>query len=305
MTNLRDSEEKQEFLNQVLRCPVCEAQLKPWRVKRIGDNANLSQCSECQLVFQNPPIEVPQLYSDHYFGVEQDFLTNLSFIEMKRWSFGKAIVPILNKVGLLEGRVLDIGCGTGALLDVLSARGFEAFGIEIGKSWEFASRRHPNRIHHGSLQSAHFKDGFFDLVTMFDVIEHLHDPVGVLREVRRILNPSGWVYILTPNILSINARLLGRHWYQYKPNEHLFYFSPPSLDNLLCICGFEDAVIEPAGVYTDLRRVSNPRVATSALLTRLFGLFGTSFLNVRFWVPSGHVSAYARSPAARKHHELT
>jgi SAM-dependent methyltransferase len=215
---------------------------------------------------------------------------------MKKWSFGKMIVPVLNKVSLEGGsRILDVGCGMGPLLDVLSSKGFEVFGLEIGKkSWEFANRRHPNHVFQGFLCDTPFHDDFFDLITMYDVIEHMQDPIGAMHQARRLLKPGGWVYLLTPNIFSINSRLFGQHWYQYKPNEHLFYFSPTSLDLLLRRCRFDEVTIQAAGVYTDLARISHPRVASSPLLAKLLSVFRNIRVSFRVWVPSGHVCAFGR-----------
>lgn len=126
-------------------------------------------------------------------------------------------------------------------------------------------------------------------------IEHLQDPVETLKETRRILNANGWVYILTPNISSVNSRILGSHWYQYKPNEHLSYFSPNSLSSLLHLCGFADVRLRSAGIYTDLGRISHVSRPTNPLLSKLFRAFHELGLDhTRVWIPSGHLAALAR-----------
>jgi len=286
-------------LDDLNLCPICKSTLTRWRVSLLLGRFRLSQCTNCQLVFQNPPKEVPGLYSDGYFGVEEDQAATTSFDELKRWSFERMMRGIIQKPKIAAGgRVLDVGCGRGALLDVLSAKGFDAHGVELGEqNWEIASRRHPNRVRYGTLERARFRGNFFDLVTIFDVIEHMSDPMRTLKEVRRVLKPKGFVYLLTPNIHSINSLLLGKHWYQYKPNEHLFYFSPNSLSTILKQCEFSDILIHSSGVYTDLGRVFHQRVSAEArlILNKFPGILRYSGLQrIRLWIPSGHISALAR-----------
>ena len=104
---------------------------------------------------------------------------------------------------------------------------------------------------------------------MFDVIEHLSDPLGVVKEVRCILKPSGWTYMLTPDISSLASRLLRGHWYQYRMHEHLFYFSPHSLSNLLRVCGLVSVRVWPTETYTDFERISLVSAATNRHFSRL------------------------------------
>jgi SAM-dependent methyltransferase len=221
-----------------------------------------------------------------------------NFLEMKRWSLERMIRPVLKQIKLGSGaRILDVGCGPGAFLDIASAYGLEAYGVEIGtSSWELANFRHPHYVHLGDLNSAAFKDDFFDLVTMFDVIEHLQDPVATLTEVRRVLAPDGWFFVLTPDISSISSRLMHSHWYQYKPNEHLFYFSPRSLGILLHLTGFHSVHVSTVGIHTDLGRILCVSAGTNPHLNVLFRLLirRRGLEQVRVWIPSGHLAALAK-----------
>jgi 2-polyprenyl-3-methyl-5-hydroxy-6-metoxy-1,4-benzoquinol methylase len=236
-------------------------------------------------------------YETDYFGVERTSTEMENFLEMKRWSLERMTRPVLKQIKLGSGaRILDVGCGPGAFLDVAAGHGLEAYGVEIGtSSWQLANLRHSNHVHLGDLNSAVFRDDFFDLVTMFDVIEHLEDPLSTLQEVRRILKVGGTTCIVTPNISSINARLLGTHWYQYKPDEHLFYFSRQSLHALLMLCGFFHIQLQSVGMYTDFGRISCVLSATNPHLHRIFRTLGGVLRlgHVKLWVPTGHLRAIA------------
>jgi SAM-dependent methyltransferase len=237
------------------------------------------------------------MYSkQNYFGVETNRSDIQEFMAMKRWSFERMIKPVLDKTKLPAGsRVLDVGCGLGALLDVMNGRSFDGYGVEVGQgSAAFTSQRYPNRVHAGTVESAGYPDGFFDLVTMFDVIEHLEDPVVTLTEVKRILAPNGWLYVMTPNIYSINSQLMRSRWYQYKPHEHLFYFSPRSLTVALKRCGFSKTNLWSTGIYTSIGRITLVTKRTNPQLNRALTMMNRLQLNrVNLWIPSGHLSALA------------
>ena len=98
------------------------------------------------------------------------------------------------------------------------------------------------RVHVGTLDSApaeRFPAGSFDLVTLWDVIEHVPDPQALLREARAMLKPDGVLILETQNIDSGFARLLGKRWQHFKHEEHLFHFSPRTIGPLLAQAGFE------------------------------------------------------------------
>jgi len=136
--------------------------------------------------------------------------------------------------GLKEFRILDVGCGTGHFLKVAQDRGWEVAGIEISSfSADQARSRHGLNVETGTLESVHPQDNFFDIVTMWDVLEHLPEPLKTLNEISRILKEGGIFSFSTINIASLNAWLQKEKWRYLIPPEHLFYFTPGSLKKIL------------------------------------------------------------------------
>jgi 2-polyprenyl-3-methyl-5-hydroxy-6-metoxy-1,4-benzoquinol methylase len=126
-------------------------------------------------------------------------------------------------------RLLDVGCGNGRFLMTAQTLGWEAWGIDPDREAVAAARAVGLRVEHGGFPKTGMPDQSFDAVTMSHVIEHLHDPVGALREVRRLLKPGGTVWIATPNLDSLGSRFYGRNWRGLEPPRHLVLFTAGSL----------------------------------------------------------------------------
>lgn len=131
-------------------------------------------------------------------------------------------------------RLLDVGCGNGQFLLTAGALGWEAWGIEPDPHAVAAARSAGLRVEQGGLPETGMPDAYFDVVTMDHVLEHLHDPVAALREVRRILKPRGILWIATPNLDSLGSRRFGPHWRGLEPPRHLVLLTPSSLE-LVCV----------------------------------------------------------------------
>lgn len=136
------------------------------------------------------------------------------------------------------GRLLEIGCACGFLLQAARERGFAAQGVEMS-AWASAYARDQLGldVRTGTLEAAAFADGQFDVVVLADVIEHLFDPPATVREIRRVLAPGGRLLLLTPDVGSLMARLAGPRWWGLL-DDHYFYFSRSTLRRLLEREGF-------------------------------------------------------------------
>jgi SAM-dependent methyltransferase len=111
---------------------------------------------------------------------------------------------------------------------------WDVHGVEInGEVAEFARRRYGIDIVPGTLEAVAYPAAFFDAVTMWDVLEHLHDPSATLREIHRILKPGGILVVRVPNLASWDATLFGRYWAGLDAPRHLYVFSPTTLSNML------------------------------------------------------------------------
>ena len=144
-----------------------------------------------------------------------------------------------------KGRALDIGCGSGGYLAFLAELGWACQGIELGqKSRAYAQAELGLDVQAGPIEACRFPDACFDVVTLWHVIEHLHDPAGTLHEIRRILKPDGILLLRTPNVQSLEARLFSGNWYGLDPPRHLYLFSPKTMERLLRQCGFAVAALQ-------------------------------------------------------------
>lgn len=145
------------------------------------------------------------------------------------------------------GRVLDIGCGSGALLEKLRELGWQVEGIDFDPIVVQPALAKGLSVHVGTLQEQRFEDETFDAVVMIHVIEHVHDPIELLREVRRILKSGGKLVMLTPNINSIGHKIYREHWLFLDPPRHLQLFSPTTLSALAKLTGFRVSRVLTSG----------------------------------------------------------
>jgi SAM-dependent methyltransferase len=125
------------------------------------------------------------------------------------------------------------------VLGPLADRGFEVHGVEISaEATRGADSRAEIRIA-PHLADARYGDHFFDTVIIWHVLEHLHDPRGVLEEIHRILRPGGKLIVAVPNLSSLQARWTGPAWFHLDLPRHLYHFSLRSLEELIERAGFE------------------------------------------------------------------
>ncbi|MBU0604819.1 MAG: class I SAM-dependent methyltransferase [Candidatus Omnitrophica bacterium] len=193
------------------------------------------RCNRCGLIYANPRPAVRNLISAYSRMVDEAYVEEG---EGRRLS-AQSILEILKKMNK-GGRLLDVGCATGFLLDEARKAGWEASGVELS-AWAVGYAKtalHIETIFHGILKNAGYPDNYFDAVIMKDSIEHLTDPVSVLIEIRRVLKPDGIICVNTPNIDSLTGRTLKARWWGVK-QAHLYYFTRKTLHAMLESAGFD------------------------------------------------------------------
>lgn len=251
-----------------VRCGLCGADnvgtrypstIKPgetgdWRAFRCthrgyGRHHTIVQCRECGLVYTNPRPDGRNIV-DAYEAVEDPLYVEER--EGRVLTFERHLKPLERLTGPPRGRsLLDVGCYTGVFVEIAARHGWEAWGLEPSR-WaaERARDRGLNMVL-GALETAELPEGYFDVVTLWDVIEHLADPHRALQRVRRLLKPGGLVVVHTIDIESVFARLMGAQW-PWLMEMHLVYFSKRTLGEMLEKCGYSVLDARPQGRYLRL-----------------------------------------------------
>ena len=192
------------------------------------------KCYKCGLIYMNPQ-ETPSRIHKNYAAMTDDFYV---CEEAGRRQSADYILKYLKKINK-KGKILDVGCATGFLLDQARKQGFEVYGVELS-AWavDYAKNKLqlPN-VTQGSLEDAGYPANHFDVVVLKDVIEHLTDPQETLEQIRHILKPDGIICCNTPDIDSLASKILGAKWWGIK-QSHLFYFEKKSLCSLFKTTGY-------------------------------------------------------------------
>ncbi len=231
-----------------LICPVCK-EPRSAKFAFARDGNDIYSCENCAAEFQYPqPSDavLASIYASTYFLGSEDGEASGRVAELKRWTAALYLDSIISLTGLKTGRMLELGCGSGDFLMEARQRGFTVEGLEYSPHAAAAAneRLGYTAVQAGSLETAALPANGFDLLTAFDVIEHVRNPDHALRCVHALLKPGGWIAIVTPSLDSWSHRFLGRHWMEYK-TEHLTYFARASLKRLLARTGFTDVQFAP------------------------------------------------------------
>jgi SAM-dependent methyltransferase len=215
-------------------CPLCSGEAS----FRLTSHAHrILRCTACDFEFVHPlpsAQEIARVYESNYFQGEGFGYADYSARE-RRANERKAEIRVghLERLGLRPGmRLLDIGCADGVFMRVAAERGLDAWGVEVSPE---ALALIPEALRERVLPTLEQAKGHgpFDAVTLWDVLEHVPDPVATLKDIRGVLTTGGIVGVALPVIDNANARLRPHTWDQYKPPEHLSYFSRRSLCSLL------------------------------------------------------------------------
>ena len=152
-----------------------------------------------------------------------------------------------------RGQLLDVGCGDGAILEYMQQQGWQAEGLDFDPVAVERARAKGLKAQAGDLESQHYPDASFAAIVMSHLIEHIHNPAGLLRESYRILGTGGRLIVLTPNIQSWGHRRFGSAWYHLDPPRHLHLFTVPSLCVLLERAGYTK--ITAATTLRNIRKI--------------------------------------------------
>jgi 2-polyprenyl-3-methyl-5-hydroxy-6-metoxy-1,4-benzoquinol methylase len=195
-----------------------------------GRHHAIVQCLNCGLIYSNPRWDDAELM-DSYEAVEDPLY--LQEREGRVLTFEHHLRPLEKITGEAAGRkLLDVGCYIGVFLEIATRHGWDALGIEPSQWAAEQARKNGLNVIHGTLASMNLPTESFDVVTLWDVIEHLSDPMAEIQRVHRVLKPGGLIVIHTMDIDSPFARVMGGKW-PWLMEMHIYYFSQRTMAAML------------------------------------------------------------------------
>jgi SAM-dependent methyltransferase len=195
----------------------------------------LVRCKGCGLLYENPQFSAEQVVAG--YAASQDSGHD-SQRPMRVRSFARALRKLREHLPPPSSRVLDIGTAGGAFLEAATQCGYDAYGMEPSRYLVEQGRLRGLKVEQGTIDSHGFEPSSFDLICLWDVLEHLTDPKAALKEVARLLKPDGVVLINYPDIGTLEARLAGRRFW-WLLSVHLQHFDRRSIRDMCSRVGLE------------------------------------------------------------------
>lgn len=232
-------------------CPLCDFEAADSIVSPRGYAAGvvtrfpLARCKQCGLVFSNPrvkPSDIGAYYRKDYFGstVDSSTLTQMLENNSKEW------INILHKTNRTGGSVLDYGAGSGGMMAVMRLSGWQCTGIEPTATFRDRARVVAQSPVYESVDELrlNMSEAPFDVVTMFNVLEHVPSPIEVLREIGGVMRQDADLIILVPSIGTWEFAVSGEYHYGLQVPMHYIQFTPRHLREVLSKAGFDCYAIE-------------------------------------------------------------
>lgn len=266
------------YLNE---CPVgCSAELEA--TQYILPEGALLRCSACGQL-------ASQCTSAYYWESMQEFDDPIGTLpvagsEQRRFRRSKGYLERIAKL-LFQSpkqiRLLDVGCSSGAFLNTAVDLGFLAEGIEPAPKAATAAQAAGLKVRQGLLQQGEYADGQFDAVTLFEVIEHLQQPLELLQDIYRILRPGGILLIGTGNAASWSMSAMGERW-EYldiaKHGGHISFYNPQSIATLAQRSGFSVTAVHTRRVrFYEKGDCAMPLYHIAKLAGELLNVFAVLF----------------------------
>lgn len=293
---LRESAAAEDTLRESLEetgCDVCGGVRSTPMFEKHG--FNVVRCTGCGVAYVSPRparSELATIYADetYYRNANAcaygyaDYLADRGLLE----PLVARRMEVIESYRPQRGRLLDIGCATGLLLEEARRRSWDVSGIDVSRYAAQHCRANGLTVHHGDLASTRFPASHFDVVVMDDTVEHLPNPRQDLQVVHRFMKPGGLLTINTADEGGLLCSLMRMHWFHYKPTEHLYYFDRANLARLLESVGFRVLATRLSGKIVTFRylcgrlRAYSPRASRLALasVARLPGAEHPFFLPI-------------------------
>lgn len=241
----------------IVSCPICKIKDEKYFLCKVNlvnqTEYDLIECSHCGLIYFNPMPTDEQLqryYAPDYFN----------FNRYQDEAKGAQIAKRLMSIGE-RGKFLDIGCALGYFIySIKQHSDWEVYGIEYSEeAVQFAREKLRLDVKQGELQDIGFPDQFFDYIHMNNVLEHVRNPFGLLREARRIIKNDGRLFLSVPNGYNDSRNLI--HFYQTEylpaksPSGHIYFFQKRTLFTLFNQIGFKIEKKKTGSIKKGLRNI--------------------------------------------------
>jgi len=205
----------------------------------------LVQCNGCNLKYINPQVREDIIFSSYEDAVDPTFIKQNP---LRILTFHRNLIWLCKRFNIkpsLEKKVLDVGCAGGAFPVAASELGFTVIGVEPSR-WlaEQARNTYGLDIRSGSLESQKLTPSSFDIITLWDVIEHLTTPSQVIDSINQLLKKNGLLVINYPDYDSLTRRFMGMRW-PFFLSVHLIYFTPKTIRRFLDERGFDVLTLRP------------------------------------------------------------
>lgn len=244
---------------ETVACPVCaHSEFTPYLQVpdrfdlEGGHRFNIVRCTRCKHAFLNPRPGRNKISKYYQHEAYQPFLSTqekkggLDYVYdlSRRFSIEWKRKMIEQMVSV--GKILDLGCGTGEFLHHMQTHGWEVAGIETdSKAVEFARNHYHLRVFHSEIEQIDLKEELFQVITFWHVLEHVYEPVEILKKLREHLQQDGLMVIAAPNYTSLDATFYGSYWIAWDAPRHLHHFTPPVMETIARLAGLSLVGIKP------------------------------------------------------------
>jgi 2-polyprenyl-3-methyl-5-hydroxy-6-metoxy-1,4-benzoquinol methylase len=251
----------------------------------------LVRCARCEMQYINPRLRADLILTGYSEGADPAYVSQMP---ARIRTFARALASIERQLGK-KGRLLDVGTAAGAMLVAARDAGWEAEGCEPNR-WlgEWGARQYGVKIKPGTVFEQHYEPGTFDVITLWDVVEHAPSPRDLIQHCSALLKPGGLLIVNYPDIGSWIARLMRRQWL-FLTSVHLHYFNRRTMKKLLSDHGFEVTKVKPHFQWLELDYILLRGAAVSQSFSnasrRAARLAGLSRLHVPYWLGQTFVAA--------------
>jgi 2-polyprenyl-3-methyl-5-hydroxy-6-metoxy-1,4-benzoquinol methylase len=253
-------ESKKKFVNYVEKghgwkevnsCPICKS--SEYIEEFSFQSVPIVKCQECHLRYTTlVPNDLSDVYESEslYASLLKTDNAADAYREYKKNRFARERVDIISEVcGPLENlSILDVGAGTGFFLEAAAEAKAKCTGLELSKEvCEFVESKYGVSMINSSLTELDEGEKF-DVITMFDLIEHVYEPLELMKKAKKHLNENGIIFIYTPNFDSFNIKVLKENSNLVMPGIHLTYFNSESIKKLSLEIGMDCLYYQTAGM---------------------------------------------------------